>query len=304
MGNNVSAVIEPIRDKEFVITPYIKDLLDSAKTYMGAGYPVNFCGPTGTGKTSLAMYLAAELKRPVIMLHGDDEFATSDLVGAEHGFRSKRVVDNFVHHVLKTEERVDKQWVDKRLSLACKHGLTLLYDEFTRSRPEANNVLLSVLEEKMLDLPGQTEGDVYLKVHPEFRAIFTSNPEEYAGIHRAQDALLDRMITIELGHLNAQTEVEITQKRSGVALADAQKIVSIVRDFREKREHKNAPTLRESIKIAKVTRLLKMRPSKTNDKFKKICFDILTSEIHVFKLNGEPKSETFKFIEELIDQHC
>jgi len=304
MENNASAVIEPIHDNEFVITPYIKDLLDSAKMYIGAGYPVNFCGPTGTGKTSLAMYLAAELKRPVIMLHGDDEFATSDLVGGEHGFRSKRVVDNFVHHVLKTEERVDKQWIDKRLSLACKHGLTLLYDEFTRSRPEANNVLLSVLEEKMLDLPGQTEGDVYLKVHPEFRAIFTSNPEEYAGIHRAQDALLDRMITIELGHLNAQTEVEITQKRSGVALADAQKIVNIVRDFREKREHKNAPGLRESIKIAKVTKLLKMRPSKTNDKFKKICLDILSSEIHVFESNGAPKSETFKFIEELIDQHC
>ena len=26
--------------------------------------------------------------------------------------------------------------------------------------------------------------------------IFTSNPEEYAGVHKTQDALLDRMITI------------------------------------------------------------------------------------------------------------
>ncbi len=304
MKNDSSAVIEPIPDSEYVITPYIKDILNSSKTYLSAGYPVHFCGAAGTGKTSLAMYLAAEIKRPVIMLHGDDEFATSDLVGAQHGFRSKKVVDNFIHHVLKTEERVDKQWVDKRLSLACKHGLTLIYDEFTRSRPEANNVLLSVLEEKMLDLPGQTEGDVYLKVQPDFRAIFTSNPEEYAGIHRAQDALLDRMITIELGHFDAQTEVTITQKRSGVSLADAKKIVNIVRDFRENAENNKVPTLRESIKIGKVIKLLKMRPAKNNDKFKKICLDILTSEIHVFEFNGAPKSGTFKFIEELIEQHC
>ena len=299
-----AAVIEPVRDKGFVITPFIKDIFESAKTYMRAGYPVHFCGPAGTGKTSLAMYLAAEIGRPVVLLHVDDEFATSDLVGAEQGFRSKRVIDNFVHHVLKTEERVDKQWIDKRLSLACKHGLTLIYDEFTRSRPEANNTLLAVLEEKMLDLPGQTEGDVYLKVHPEFRTIFTSNPEEYAGIHRAQDALLDRMITIELGHFDAHTEVEITRKRSGVSVDDTKKIVNIVRDFREKGEYKNVPTLRESIKIGKVIKLLKLRPSKSNDRFKKICLDILTSEIHVFDFNGAPKSKNFKFVEGLIEQYC
>ena len=72
--------------------------------------------------------------------------------------------------------------MDNRLTTACRHGHVLIYDEFTRSRPEANNVLLSVLSEGLLNLPKPgCNGDGYLDVHPNFRAIFTSNPQEYAG---------------------------------------------------------------------------------------------------------------------------
>ena len=80
--------------------------------------------------------------RPVVLIHGDDEFGSSDLVGGQLGFRSTRVVDNFIHSVVKTEENVSKTWVDHRLTNACKYGFTVIYDEFNRSRPEANNVLL------------------------------------------------------------------------------------------------------------------------------------------------------------------
>jgi len=304
MKENTTVALEPVFDNDFVITSHLKDILDSARVYMQAGYPIHFCGPAGTGKTSLAMYLAAEIGRPIIMMHGDDEFATSDLVGAEHGIQSKKVVDNFIHHVYKTEERIDRQWIDKRLSLACKKGLTLIYDEFSRSRPEANNVLLAILEEKMLDLPGQTKGDVYIKVHPEFRAIFTSNPQEYVGIHRVQDALIDRMITIDLGLLDIETEIRITQKRTGIPLIHAKRIVNIVRAFRSQNGHENQPTLRDAIKIGKIIKLMNATPSKTNNRFKKICLDVLTSEVHVHKFNGSPKSKTFQFLEELLEIHC
>ena len=108
-------------------------------------------------------------------------------------------------------------WIDNRLTTACRYGHTLVYDEFTRSRPEANNVLLSVLGERLLNLPKlRYAGDGYLEVHPGFRAIFTSNPEEYAGIHKSQDALMDRLITIHMDHYDRETEVAITAARSGV----------------------------------------------------------------------------------------
>ena len=117
-------------------------------------------------------------------------------------------MDRYVHTVIKYEENIDQEWSDSRLTLACREGYTLIYDEFTRSRPEANNVLLGVLEERLLALPGGgSSGGEYVPVHPDFRIIFTSNPKEYAGIHDAQDALNDRMITIDMDYFDESSEI-------------------------------------------------------------------------------------------------
>ena len=84
---------------------------------------------------------------------------------------------------MSTEEEMKSVCVDNRSTRACKHGYTLIYDEFTRTRPEANNVLLSILEEKILNLPKLGRyGEGSIEVHPDFRAIFTSNPSEIPGI--------------------------------------------------------------------------------------------------------------------------
>jgi nitric oxide reductase NorQ protein len=139
------------------------------------------------------------------------------------------------------------------LTTACRYGHTLVYDEFTRSRPEANNVLLSVLGEEILNLPKlRYAGEGYLRVDPGFRAIFTSNPEEYAGIHRSQDALMDRLITIHVDYFDRDTEAAITAARSGVSAADAGRVVDLVRHFRGQHVGRHRPSLRAAIMIARV----------------------------------------------------
>ena len=174
-------------------------------------------GPAGTGKTTLALHVASKRGRPVVLIHGDDEYASSDLVGKDSGYRKSKLVDNYIHSVVRTEESLNRIWEDQRLTTACIKGYTLIYDEFNRSRPEANNVLLSVLEGKILNLPNlRRSGEGNLHVHEEFRAILTSNPEEYAGVHKTQDALLDRLITMNLGHLDRETEVAIAMAKSGL----------------------------------------------------------------------------------------
>lgn len=279
------AEVQPItiarEQPNFVRTPFIDDIIERASLYLDAGYPVHFSSAAGTGKTVLAAYLAGQLDQPAILIHGDDEFATSDLVGGEHGFRRKKTVDNFIHSVLKTDEKVQADWIDNRLTVACKHGFTLLYDEFTRSRPEANNVLLSVLEEKMLDLPAARGAEAYLKVHPNFKAIFTSNPEEYAGVYKAQDALKDRMITIKLDHFDKETELLITCRKSGISEEKAERIVDMVRMLRNARPDRNTPTVRACIMIGKVLKLSDMKSTagSNNNVFSKVCLDILDSEI-------------------------
>ena len=226
--------IQPEAGDGFVITPQVEELIQRASAYLKAGYPINFSGPAGTGKTTLALHVAAKSGRPVMLIHGDDEFGSSDLVGNDMGYRKNRLVDQYVHSVLKEEETMRTLWIDNRLTTACRYGHTLVYDEFTRSRPEANNVLLSVLGEEILNLPKlRYAGEGYLKVDPAFRAIFTSNPEEYAGIHKSQDALMDRLITIHVDYFDRETEVAITAARSGVSADDAGRVVDLVRHFRQ-----------------------------------------------------------------------
>ena len=186
----VTSQVWPQAGDGFVLTPPLEDLVERALGYLKAGYAINLAGPAGTGKTTLALHLAARLGQPASLIHGDDEFGSSDLVGNDHGYRKSKLVDNFIHSVVKTEETMKTLWTDNRLTTACRFGHVLIYDEFTRSRPEANNVLLSVLGERLLSLPKQRNGgEGYLDVHPDFRAIFTSNPLEYAGVHKSQDAL-------------------------------------------------------------------------------------------------------------------
>jgi nitric oxide reductase NorQ protein len=282
------ANVLPEASPEFVLTPYVQELTQRALAYLEVGYPVHFAGPAGTGKTTLAFHVAAERGRPVTLIHGDDEFGSSDLVGRHAGYRKQKLIDNFIHSVLKTEESMNLTWIDQRLTTACKEGYTLIYDEFTRSRPEANNALLSILEEKILNLPKLSRnGEGYLEVHPEFRAIFTSNPEEYAGVHKTQDALLDRLITVGLGHFDRETEIAIAMSKSGLDEADAAVIVDVVRELRGVGVNNHRPTVRACIAIARILAHRGGRARAQDSVFRWACRDVLNTDTAKVTRGGE-----------------
>ena len=299
--------LEPTSSESFTETLFIKKLINRAFIYLNAGFPIHFRGISGVGKTALALRIAEMLGRPVMLIHGDDQIGTSDLMGGEFGYKSKKLHDNFIHSVFKIEESVDKSWVDRHLLVAIENGFTLIYDEFTRSRPEANNILLPILQEGFISPPPGRDGKLeYLHVHPNFRAILTSNPEEYAGVHRSQDALRDRLITMDLQEFDEETEVEIVAGKSHLPKADVIKIVKFVRDLRKYGKCEFIPTVRAPIMIAKCIATMKKDNVfvNFNDKiFRSICFDILSSET---SRNGSitNRERVQEVVSKSIDKYC
>lgn len=287
----------------FVLTPMVDELTERALTYLDVGYSIHFSGPAGTGKTTLAFHVAAQLGRPVSLIHGDDEFGSSDLVGRDAGFHRFKVVDNYVHQVMKTEEQMSTLWVNNRLTTACELGHTLIYDEFTRSRPETNNALLSVLGERILNLPNvRRDGSGYLDVHPDFRAIFTSNPEEYAGVHKTQDALLDRVITLNVDHYGRDTEIAIVQGKTGVDARDAILIVDITRELRTIGVSNYRPTIRAAIAIGKILTHRGIPANPAQRFFRTVCHDVFNMD--TLKVTREGKSLMPEVVDEIIDRVC
>jgi gas vesicle protein GvpN len=278
-----------------------------AQTYLQAGYPLHLRGPAGSGKTTLALRIAEQLKRPVVLLVGDANFDTRRLVGGEEVTHTRRVVDRYISTVMKVDTQTNAVWLDRALSLACLDGCTLVYDEFNRAPAVANNVLLTVLEERMLVLPKMGPkgggGESYLPVHPEFRAIFTSNPVDHVGTNLAQDALLDRMITLDLEEFDRDIELAIVVSRSGLKLSEAGRIVDIVRDFRASRAYTQRPSLRASIMIARIAASQQLRIAADEPRFSQLCIDVLGAKLLPDK-NGLPDATQRQLLTQLIDHFC
>ena len=262
--------------ENFVETKQVRGLKDRVYLWIKAGYPPHIVGPTGCGKTTLAMQVAKELGRPTVWINGDEQITTTDLIGGYSEMEAESVRDRFIHNVMLAKDRTKYTWVDNPLTLACKYGYTLVYNEFSRAKPEANNVLLSVLEEKILELPTMFGEERYIKVHPDFNIIFTSNSIEYAGVHRPQDALLDRMVDIYMDYYDFDTEVKIVRAHTGMSPREAKKVVKAARIIREKMPDPHKPGTRAEIMICQGLRAM---DGYSKEDLEQIYMDVLATKI-------------------------
>ena len=124
-------------------------------------------------------------------------------------------------------------------------------------------------------------------MHPDFRAIFTSNPEEYAGVHKTQDALMDRMITLNLGNFDRETEIQVGMAKSGVSRGDAEVIVDIVRELRGTGVNNHRPTIRATIVIAKILVHREAHARLDDPVFQWVCRDVLATETAKVTRDGQ-----------------
>jgi len=160
-----------------------------------------------------------------------------------------------------------------------------------------------VLEERLLIFSGVSQKEAYLKVHPDFRAIFTSNPQEYAGVHDTQDALGDRLVTLDLDYYDRETEIKITSARSNLHPEKVAKIVDIVRDFRASGEYDHVPTMRACIIISRVAFQQKMHIKLDDPHFVNLCLDILGSKTSYTSESRDRRVQQRKMLLSLIEHY-
>ncbi|RLL42685.1 gas vesicle protein GvpN [Oceanobacillus piezotolerans] len=261
----------------FEAAPNFQDLTKRSLRYLETGYPVHFTGPSGIGKTSLAMYIAKARKKPMMFIQGNKDLTIKDLIGSFSGYQRHKLKDNYVRSVQKIEEKVSESWREGRLLEAVRKGYTLVYDEFTRSRPETNNIFLPVLEERILPLYGAKQKKSFIKVHPDFSVIFTSNPKEYAGVYQSQDALLDRMITMTMEAMDKEVEISAVVNKTSIERNKAEVIVDFIEKVRKLASNKQdsgIPSLRASIMIADMVHRYQLPVDGNNDEFFQLCMDI------------------------------
>lgn len=232
-----------VRPQPFVKTAALEQVMQRALRYLKTGYSIHLEGPTGIGKTTLAMHLADCRQQPVMLVVGGLDLTVSSQPDA---------------------------W----LRLACREGWTLVYDEFNRSRPEINTLLLSALEERMLVLADGHRAE-YMPVHSKFRVIFTSNSEEYCGTYSSQIALLDRLITLRLPEPNVLAQQQLLMELVGASAESAALVIGIVQQFFRQVSPESCSSLRPKLMIADICCREGIRVSTDDADFRQICRDIL-----------------------------
>jgi gas vesicle protein GvpN len=274
-------------ERPFVETEAVNDVENRMERWLDVGRPVHLIGPTGCGKTALAMHVANQRDRPVVWINGDADLTTSDLVGEYAETERISETDKYIHNVVKSKDIVRDRWVNNPLTLAVQEGATLVYNEFSRTKPVANNVLLSVFEEGVLELPGQRGESRHVDVHPDFRAILTSNSVEYAGVHEPQDALLDRLIGVYMDFYDLETETEIVRAHvEDSATEHSEQVVRLMRELRERLDI-NVGTRAAIMAVEGITTVDDLDETTLIE----ICVDVLASKVaqrsDVRELHGE-----------------
>lgn len=159
-----------------------------------------FCiiaGPTGTGKSSLIRYAAADQEKPVLSQNYSNGLEEMDIIGGP-------VADG----------KGSFKYVDGPLVVAMKEGLTYVAEEINFARPGILAILNSLLDSNRSIVAA--DGTI-VRAHKDFKFFGTLN-NGYRGTKELNKALINRVdLIIYLDKPSLHQIKEIVKRQTGLA---------------------------------------------------------------------------------------
>ena len=204
-----------IREEPFYLP--IGDEVRIFETAYQLKIPIMLKGPTGCGKTRFLEHMAWKLKRPLITVACHEDLTASDLVG---------------RYLLKGQDTV---WMDGPLSLGVKNGAICYLDEVVEARKDTTVVIHPLTDDRRI-LPQEKRG-LLLEARPEILLVISYNPGYQSVTKDLKHSTRQRFVALEFGYPPPEKEKTILIKETGVAEAEADRLVRLAEMVRNLKQH-------------------------------------------------------------------
>ncbi|MFC1753351.1 AAA family ATPase [Thermoproteota archaeon] len=154
-------------------------------------------GPTASGKTSLALWLARLLGVGAHMISLDEHTDVADLIG---------------QHIQSVDEDGKMCIVFEKgpLIKAMERGDWVIFDEVNLARPEIIERINSLLDNSRMMVLSESGHLIPVKCHPNFRLICTMNPAgKYQGRHVLSDAMRNKFTELYIPGTYTQEDLSM-----------------------------------------------------------------------------------------------
>lgn len=173
-------------------------------------------GPTGCGKTRFVEHMAWRLRRPLVTISCHDDLAASDLIG---------------RFLIRHDGTV---WQDGPLTRAVREGAICYLDEIVEARQDTVVVLHPLTDHRRM-LPIDKTGET-IEAAPGFQLVISYNPGYQRMLKDLKPSTRQRFVAIEFDFPNAQREIRIVMRESGIDEATAHTLVTLAQRLRRLRD--------------------------------------------------------------------
>jgi len=204
-----------IKDK-----PFYQAQADEVVLYEAAyasRLPVMVKGPTGCGKSRFIEYMAWKLGKPLISVACNEDMTASDLVG---------------RYLLDAN---GTRWLDGPLTTAARIGAICYLDEVVEARQDTT-VVIHPLTDHRRTLPLDKKGEL-VEAHPDFQLVISYNPGYQNMMKDLKQSTKQRFAAFEFDYPDADVEIGIVAKETGIDELLAAQLVRIGETARNLKGH-------------------------------------------------------------------